>query len=90
MSAESNLDYQKAGKSVRNGCLTFVLGSALSCAPTFWIAWQSIRVGTLTLSFLSCSPLVLFILSALYGALKMLMGMWDQDEIEVRARYGLS
>ncbi len=89
MESWNRTDFQHAGKSVKIGCTAFVIGFVLSCASTFWIAWQSVRAGTLTFSFWSCSPLVLFILSALYGAFKMLMGMWEQDEIEARARHGL-
>lgn len=89
MSVEERYDFRQAGKSATIGCVILVVSVVLLCPLTIWVLMASLKVGRLYISFLPCSASILLIVLAVFGALKLLMGMWEQGEIEARVTHGL-
>ena len=89
MAVEDRFDFKRAGKSASVGCMLLILGLIFSCISAAWVILQSANSGHIYFTFLSCAPLVLSILLALFGGFKLLMGTWEQGEIEARATHGL-
>jgi hypothetical protein len=86
---EERYDYREAGRSAAIGGIIFIVCGILLCITVCWTAMQSFKVGYLYMAYVPCGILFVLLIGCIYGGVKLMMGMWEQNEIEVRSTHGL-